>query len=250
MSEVYNFVARTRGDFVKRFLTLLACTFLVACGSDTSTPANLSGSWHATVTSMASGPSVADMFIRQNGTSISSPLVVLGNTTCAPNGTMSGTVHGSAVSLTIIESDFPADVITMSGSLTNGVVSGSYTTMGSCTNGDRGTFSAALIPAVASSAWTGSTNSGSGGAATTFTGSLSEDSTGALSGMLVFTGSPCLSSVNVSGSQVGDLIGLSDGNLLIDMFGMTNPNGKSIAGNYSLGAACSLDSGTFTMGRP
>ena len=130
--------------------------FLAGCGGDSSNShprgnANVSGNWHATITSS----------IAPSGTSLASTLVLLNGTPCASQGTLTGTVDQQAVDLTIRESDGP-DNITVPGSTDGITISGSYSISGSCDGGDTGTFFANFIPTVDSSRWSGDTSSVNG----------------------------------------------------------------------------------------
>jgi hypothetical protein len=227
--------------------------FLAACGGDSSNNrppenANVSGNWHATVTS-SSAPVTTDLdfFIVQSGTSLASTLVLLNGTPCASQGTLTGRVDQQAVDLTIRESDGP-DTIMVPGSTDGITISGSYTISGSCDGGDSGTFFANFIPTVDSSRWSGDTSSVNG--TLTFTADLQEDSHGNLNGTMSFSGSPCFTNLTVTGSQVGTAVHLRDANSLFEAFGNTNDQATSISGDYSvLSGACAED-GTFSMTTP
>ena len=120
--------------------------FLAGCGGDSSNShprgnANVSGNWHATITSsIAPTTTDLDMFIVQSGTSLASTLVLLNGTPCASQGTLTGTVDQQAVDLTIRESDGP-DSITVPGSTDGITISGSYSISGSCVAATLGLFS-------------------------------------------------------------------------------------------------------------
>jgi hypothetical protein len=225
--------------------------FLVGCGGGNSSSnrprenANVSGNWHATVTS-SSAPVTTDLdfFIVQSGASLASSLVLFNGTPCAGEGTLTGRVDQQAVDLTIRESDGP-DTIMVPGSTDGITISGSYTISGSCDGGDTGTFFANFIPTVESSRWSGDTSS-----ALTFTADLQEDSHGNLTGTMSFSGSPCFTNLTVTGSQAGTAVHLRDANDLFDAFGNTNDQAASISGTYSvLSGACAED-GTFSMTTP
>jgi len=227
--------------------------FLAGCGGDSSNNrprenANVSGNWHATVTS-SSAPVTTDLdfFIVQSGTSLASTLVLLNGTPCASQGTLTGKVDQQAVDLTIRESDGP-DTIMVPGRRDGITISGSYTINGSCDGGDTGTFLANFIPTVDSSRWSGDTSSVNGTLA--FTADLQEDSHGNLNGTMSFSNSPCFTNLTVTGSQVGTAVHLRDANGLFEAFGNTNDQATSISGDYSvLSGACAED-GTFSMTTP
>jgi hypothetical protein len=199
---------------------------------------------------LTSGTGTADMFILQTGTTITSQRVLIGNSVCATGGTMSGTVNGSNVNLTLTENDTPADTVNVTGTLSNSVLSGNYTTAGACTSGDKGTFSATLIPSIASNSWSGSTTSTSGGGTTSFTAQLQEDKSGNLTGTATFNSSVCLTTATLTGLQVGDQAGIDDNAGNFSAVGTINSTGKGISGTYTTGSACGFDSGTFSMSRP
>jgi hypothetical protein len=110
---------------MKRLITtLLWATFLVGCGGGNSsnggmTPnAQLNGSWHATLTSTASGrSSTVDVFILQNGANLSSDKISLG-TTCSSVGTMSGSVSGNQVNMIITGNN--GDTVSITGTASGG----------------------------------------------------------------------------------------------------------------------------------
>jgi hypothetical protein len=251
---------------MKRLIaTLLWATFLLGCGGGSSTGggptpnAQLNGSWHATLTSTASGgSSTVDVFIVQNGATLSSGRVALG-TTCSSVGTMTGSVSGDKVNVVITGNN--GDTVSVTGTASGAnSLSGSYTikTSGCGVNDDMGTFSATLIPAVQSASWTGGTQStqyppGN----TTFTANFTEDSSGNIMGVLTFTGSsgsslscPSLASGPVTGTQTGNQMSLSDNQPDgLGVFGTMDNAAKNISGLYGI-SICSGDNGTVTMSRP
>jgi len=219
--------------------------------------ATVAGSWHESLTSTGSGrKSTVDLYILQNGTTLSSSRVALG-ATCSSNGTMSGSVSGDDVAMTI--TGINGDTINVTGTVSenSSSMSGSYTikTSGCDLSDDMGTLSATLIPPVQSSSWSGTITSTRYPPNTdTFTANIREDNSGGLSGKLSFTGPYCSSvltpSVSISGSQTGALIGFSDTEADgIGIFGAINASAKSISGLYGV-SDCSGDNGTFTMNRP
>ena len=197
----------------------------MGCGGSSSpgggpTPnAQLSGNWHATLTSTASGrSSTLDMFILQNGTALSSGSVAMGST-CSSTGTMSGSVSGNKINSTVTGNE--GDTVAILGTVSGGnSLSGNYTTKtsGCDLNDDAGSISATLIPAVQSASWTGSTESTAYPPGnTTFTGNLTEDSSGNITGVLTFTSSsgssascPLLATGSVTGTQTGSQMSLGD----------------------------------------
>jgi hypothetical protein len=245
---------------MKRLIaTLLWTTFLLGCGGSSSVGggptlnAQLNGSWHATLTSTASGGSFPlDIFIVQNGTTLSSDKISVQGM-CSSINTMSGSVSGSKLNFIITGNT--GDTVSITGTASGGnSFSGSYTIKTSgCINGDTGTLSATLIPSVQSSSWTGTTQSTTyPPGITTFTASLNEDSSGNVTGVLTFTGSSCsfLATESETGAQMGNIMYLSDNSPNgINLGGTMDAAAKSISGTYSI-SICHGDNGTFTMSRP
>jgi hypothetical protein len=233
---------------------VVAFTALLAgCGGDSSNNqpqgnADVSGNWHAIATSQVAPTSTdLDMFIVQSGTSLASTLVLLNGTRCASEGTLTGTVDRKAVDLTIRETDGP-DTITVPGSTDGLTITGSYSISGSCDGGDTGTFSADLIPTITGSRWSGSTISVNG--TLSFTADLHEDSRGNLTGTMIFSGSPCFSTLTITGNQAGTSVRLVDSQGIFEAFGNTNNQASSISGDYSVLSGPCAEHGTFSMTGP
>jgi hypothetical protein len=234
---------------------LLCSTFLAGCGGGgTSRPSNaqLSGNWHAILTSaVSSNPLGEDFFIVQNGGTLSSDNISLQGT-CFPAGTMMGSVNGNQVNMILNSQN--GDTVSITGTASGDTLSGSYTIKTSgCIGGDMGTLSATLIPSVQSAAWTGATVSTMYPPGhTTFTANLAEDNAGKVTGTMVFTGSTCsfLSTASVSGTQTGNILNIRDtapdG---VTLFGTLDSVAKNISGGYGI-SICSGDNGTFTMSHP
>jgi hypothetical protein len=244
--------------------TLASAMFLIGCGGSSSSSgpsvnAQLNGSWHVTLTSTTSGgSSTLDLFILQSGVTLSSTRVALG-TTCSSVGTMTGSVTGDKVNITIIGNGGDTVNITGTASADN-AIAGSYASKvsGCSLNDDVGTFSGMLIPTVQSASWTGSTQStryppGN----TTFTAAFTEDASGNITGTLTFTGSSG-SSLSCSSFATGPVTGIQTGNQMslsdnqpdgLGVFGTMDNAAKNISGLYGV-SICSGDSGTVTMSRP
>jgi hypothetical protein len=159
---------------------------------------------------------------------------------------MAGTVNGNNVTLTIqVGNELK---LNLTGILSNGVLTGTYTTIGSCGNGDAGNFSAQLSPSITSSLWAG-TASFAGGSAD-FTANLSESPTGEVTGSITFSNSPCVTTVNVAGGHIGSLVSMTDTNgIVLDMWGSVDVSGKTISAYQLLeGSICEFE--TYTMSRP
>jgi len=232
---------------------------LVGCGGgnrQTSSPlgdAQLQGNWTATATSAVFTDEhlQVDLFIKQTGKTISANNLLFGGSSgglCANTGTMTGTVGGDTVTMTI-HYEGSSDTATVTGTLaSSGVLTGVYTTTGSCTNGDRGNLSAQWVPAVTSSSWSGTAVSGS--VSTNFTANLNEDNNGKVLGTIAFSDSPCLSTVTLTdGLHVGSLMAVTDG-VNLGAAGIVNTSAKHVDGSYQSGSACGNEMGDFTMSRP
>lgn len=128
---------------------LLLCGCFAGCGS--SSP-NLSGNWQFTIKSSADGKTyTGTASITQSGfvNSLGSGLertvtgsVNLANDPCATAASLSGTISGSNVLLTITEGSQP---VSLAGSVNAAftAMSGSYTAaLGGCTSGDFGSWAA------------------------------------------------------------------------------------------------------------
>jgi hypothetical protein len=242
-----------------RIVAILFCTLLMGCGgSGHGSPPNLHGNWHAILTSTASGQQCTlDLFILQNGATLSSPRILVAP--CGSDeGTMSGSITGNAVNITITARDPSPMGITITGTVSGDSLSGSYT-MSLFGNDDVGTISATLIPSVQGTSWTGSTHSTQNPPGdTTFGLKLAEDSLGSISGMLTFTGSSGSSSscpelggtISVGGQQTGNQVSLFDNKSFgLDILGSTDSAAKNFNGSYSC-ASAPVDFGDFTMSRP
>jgi hypothetical protein len=87
----------------------------------------MNGSWHATLTSTASpgDNSSVDVFIIQQGTALSAVRIFL-TATCSNESTMSGSVKGNAVDMTITGNS--GDTATLAGTVSGTTLSGNYST--------------------------------------------------------------------------------------------------------------------------
>ena len=159
---------------------------------------------------------------------------------------MTGSVDGN--NFTLIIQVGTELTLKLMGMLSNGALTGTYTAMGSCGNGDAGNFTAQVSPSITSSSWAG-TASFPGGSAE-FTANLSESSTGLVTGSITFSNSTCVTALDVTGSHWGRLVGITDTNgMVIDMWGAVDASSKTISGYQLLGGSvCGFDD--YTMSRP
>lgn len=248
--------SKKRGD-MRKLVLLMVCLmqplWFVGCG-DEAPPAQVQGNWYATLTSTSISGSQGEvnLFIRQTGNTLyASPVGVynFGGSWCLQGGgdIMTGTVNGNKVDLTI---QVGAGLgLKLRGTLSNGVLTGTYTTIGSCGNGDAGIFSTVLSPPVTSSSWVGTTSFPGGSA--DFTANLSESSMGKVTGSITFSNSPCVTTVDVVGDHWGRLVTMTDTNgTAIDMWGSIDTSGTTISGYQLLqgSSICGFDG--YTMSRP
>jgi len=247
-----------------RIVILLSGAFLLGCGgmnptdSGPASNAALNGSWHISLTSATPGvTSTLDLFIIQNGGALSSAQVALG-TTCSSVGTMSGSVTGNQLNILVTGNN--GDTVSITGMASTGSFTGSYTskTSGCGVTGETGMVSAELIPPVTSTSWTGSTQSTRYTGNTTFTANLSEDSSGNVTGVLMFTSStgvsascpPLVGTNSITATQTGNQMGFSDNQPDgLSGFVTMDSAAKNLTGVYGV-SICSGDNGVFTMSRP
>jgi hypothetical protein len=220
------------------FALLLVISFLTACGQAVNPAqrdaAQIAGAWHVTA------PIAIETYITQKGGSYSAQNVSAPGT-CVNGGTMIGSAQGDIVTLTFVSPSTPTDSITLQGTHDHSLIYGSNVVMTGTCNAEDTTISAQHIGSVASNSWSGGLD---GTTAVTVKAKLTVDSLGNTSGTLTFSGDFCLPTVDVSGSQVGDTLILTDGKPAPFVWqGIVNASGKGIAGSYS--GACG--SGTFTM---
>lgn len=225
---------------IAMFTLLVAASFFTACGPAVDPAqrdaAQIAGAWHITA------PVQIDTYITQKGGSYSAQNVSAPGS-CVNGGTMTGSAHGDIVTLTFVSPSTPGDSIALKGTHKNDLIDGNdVVTTGMCSASDT-SFSAQHIGSVASNSWSGSLD---GTTAVTVKSHFTLDSLGNTSGTLTFSGSSCLTTVEVTGWQVGDALILTDGKPAPFIWeGIVNASGKGIAGTYS--GACG--SGTFTMAR-
>ena len=245
--------------FVGFVLVFCAAVETSGCGSLFSTchgcppppPADNSGSWSGSiqVPSLGSGGNI-DMAVVQDGTSIKSTRMqissMIGPPDCGITGTMSGSIDGSVVTMSITENT--GDVLNLSGTIGTGTMSGSYTSSGTCTAGISGSFTFGLVPSITSTQWTGSiTSTGT----TSFSASLTEDHDANLTGTVQFPGTACPNVIDVIGSVTGMQVYFQDtqGGSLVNAGGtISGSEAKEISG--TAGGSCGGGGGGLTMSRP
>lgn len=248
------------------FMVLVQALWWAACGtSDERKPpggdsggggaeAQVQGNWYLalTSTSISGSQGEVNLFIRQTGKTLSAAGVHAynfnGSWCLQGGGEMTGTVNGNNVTLTIqIGTELQ---LKLTGTLSNGALAGTYSTIGSCGNGDAGNFTAQLSPSITSSLWAGTVLFPGGSA--DFTANISESSTGVLMGSLTFSNSTCVTTLDVAGSHWGRLVALTDTKgMVIDMWGSIDASGTTISGYQLLGGStsvCGFD--TYTLSRP
>jgi hypothetical protein len=244
---------------MKRAAILMLCVFfLPSCGGDGGTKtSNINGSWHITQTSSTNAPAAAipvDIFIVQNGTTLSADhLFVL---TCSNENSMSGSVSGNQVNMVITGNQ--GDIYSITGTLSSSTsFTGNYTSKTSgCIEDDTGTFVATLIPSFQSPSWSGTiTSTQYPPGSDTFTANLTEDSSGAISGTLAFTGKYCANALNsavtVIGQQTGNQLSIVDTSANgISLLGFADNSGKNVTGGRYGISLCAGDNGDVTMSRP
>ena len=248
---------RCRNVAMLSYLLLLT----VSCGSKNGSchdcspppaPADNSGSWSGSiqVPSLSSGGNI-DMAIVQNGASINSTRLqissLIGPPDCGHTGTMTGSITGGNIVMTITEST--GDVLSLTGTVGSGAMNGTYTSSGACTAGIRGSFSFGEMPSITSSQWSGSISSST--AMTTFTANLTEDMDANLNGTVQFAGTACANPISVTGSVTGIQVYFQDaqGGSQVQAGGSMSGNGAKNINGFA-GGSCTSGSGGLTMTRP
>ena len=239
------------------FMVLVLPVWLAACDGAPNSPgggdvsAQVQGNWFVDLTSTSSSASQGEvnLSIRQTGKTLSAAALhayhYSGSWCLQGGGRMTGSVNGNNVTLNIQVGT--ALTLKLTGTLSNGVLSGTYAALGSCGNGDAGNFAAEVSPAITSSSWAG-TASFPGGSAD-FTANLSENASGQLSGSITFANSTCVAAVTITGTHWGRLVSITDTNgMVIDMWGAVDASTKTISGYQILGGSvCGF--ADYTMSR-
>jgi hypothetical protein len=191
-----------------------------------------------------------------------SGILHVSNSTCfdwATDIPVSGTVTGDSV--TLISDSISGQIITITGSATPTLLTGTYSIASGCAGGDSGTVTAALIPP-ATAIWNGV--SASGGANNAATVSLSQGSPNAdgyspLSGALSLSGLPCSIAGTLAteqswimGNLVQAVVNLSDGSTLaLNGFITDAPaSANQMTLNFSIsGGPCAGQAGSVSYSR-
>jgi len=235
-------------------LVLLA----VGCGgggssSQSAAVLNLAGTWQASTNSKLGFNTFLAGTLTQTGTQISGTLTI-GDSPCATSGTLSGSVSGSTVTLSLMEG---SQSVSLTGTVTpdGNSITGTYQAQsGGCTNGDSGTFTATRVTSTVlnlAGNWEASTDSVLG--FSTFLSGTFTQTGNQISGTMSISGSPCAVSGILSGTVTGTSVTLTliEGLQSVSLIGTAAPDGNSITGTYQAPAGGCLngDSGTFTATR-
>lgn len=248
----------------------------VACGGGHSTNNNsqaplVSGNWRVTLSGTSSSQ-VFTGFLVQSGGSVTGSFLQALLSNCSGIGSVTGTVNGQDVSLTI---DQLGDSITLTGTTVNpgAPMSGNFTAQsGLCTPSSSGSWSAVQIPPIgggsAGGNFHGSFTSQAGNGIVNVTGTLVQGpntghSTATLSGTLARPGGAFCSYV-----LPGTITGLISGTgVQLNLYGQNglqyaqlgsftnggatlSPDGTSISGTYGfpqISNSCPADQGSFNL---
>lgn len=249
------------------------CAALSACGgggssngsSQSTTSAPVTGNWQISVNSTAfpGTPGVLVGNLTSSGTAVSGVFHISGSS-CYDFSTdvpMSGSINGSAVTLTSAPVSSQVISTTLTASPDGSSISGKYSIAGGCATGDQGTVSGVRVPSF-SGTWTGTFTSSSGQAisasATLTQGTAGADGLIPITGSVQFTNSSCFSSGNltstvaIGGFMAGSITtaegGGAQGNL--DVNGQLNDpaTGRTLALDYQdTVGVCAGDSGSGTL---
>lgn len=221
-----------------------------------------SGNWYLQTSSQAAAN--ASQMPQIGGSLTETDLTISGvlhvsDSTCFDRVTdipVSGTVDGSSVTLT--SGSISGQVITISGSATASLITGTYSIASGCAGGDYGTITAVLIPPVTAN-WTGTITSSPINSAATASfsqGFPNSDGFSPLSGTLALSGLPCSISGTLAteqswilGNIVQAVVNLSDGSVLALNGFITNPStsANQMTVNFSIsGGNCAGQTGSVT----
>lgn len=223
------------------------------------------GNWYLQATSQAgSGVSQIPQIggaLWQTGSIISGVLHV-NDSGCfdwATDVPVSGTVNGDRV--TLASDGANGEVVTINGSVTLNLITGTYSIATGCANGDYGTVTAVLL-SPATGNWTGvfPGNFASNTATAAFSQALpNADGYSPLSGSLTFSGAQCTLSGTLAteqswilGNIVQAVVNMSDGSVLALNGFITDvsPAASQMTVNFSVnGGNCSGQTGSVTFNR-
>ena len=240
---------------------------LLACGGGTSTPpataGAVSGNWQFILQKTPTAqPRIQSGFLLQSGRSVSGSLLLNGS--CATVGPVMGTITGGSISLVVSNT---GQTVQLDGTVASGAtaMSGTYTILAQgCGSSENGTWSATLIRPLNGSFHGTFTSSHQGGSVFSASGSIAQEiNTGAnvatLTGTITSTGSPCLSTANISGAISGTNVVLTfiagNGTQIGQVIAQSTPDASSLTGNYLFGSqragACfSGDAGRVSINLP
>ena len=250
-------------------ILVVACVLsALSCGGGSggtaASPGALSGNWEMTLTGTGtppSGPTVMTEsgFLTQSGSSLGGSILLSGATPCLGLGTMSGTVSGSNVAITVAQT---GQTVTLTGTATSGSTSmaGIYSVLASgCGASTVGTFTATQIKPLSGNFQATFTSGEFVGTVYDFAGKLTQEpNTGAsfatLSGTMTSTNAPCIRSFSIAGLIRGTSVVFnflaSDGSSQGQYRGTTTADGTTLTGTYDFLAqsnGCFGDAGTVTM---
>lgn len=255
-----------------RIIPLLwfACILTVsACGggghsNSTSTSGMLSGNWQMVLTQTQPPPGGSAVqtesgFLTQSGESLAGSILQSGSPPCVGLGTVSGSVNGSVVAITV---DQVGQTVTLSGTATSdgAAIGGNYSILASgCGSSTVGIFSATQVKPLSGNLLATFTSGEFIGSVYTFTGSLTQGqntgtSYGTLSGTMTSTNAPCINSFSIAGQVRGTSVVFnflaSDGTSQGQYQGTTSTDGTTLTGTYDFLAqsnGCYGDAGTVSI---
>ena len=251
---------------MKKAFTISIAIFVVILSSTFGNASVTAGNWYLQASSLvivdASQVPQLGGSLTQTESPISGVLHV-SNSSCFDEATdipISGTVNGDIVTLT--SDDIVGQIITITGSATSNLITGTYSVANGCAGGDHGTITAVLIPPVTGN-WTGTihTDDGTNKGATA---SFAQDSPNAggyspLSGTLTLSGFQCTMSGTLAteqswllGNLVQAVVTMSDGSVLTfnGLITDASTTAKQMTVNFSIsGGKCSGQSGSVTFNR-
>jgi len=247
----------------------LACVLMTsACGGSgppNSANANavLSGNWQIVLagtetSSSGSSTNIESGFIMQSGNSLAGSILLSGATPCPGLGTVSGTVSGSNVAITVDQIGQTVTLTAHAASDTS--MTGDYSILASgCGSSTVGTFTATQVKPLSGNFQATFTSGEFIGQVYNFSGSLTQGpNTGmnyaTLSGTMSSSNAPCIKTFSIAGQVSGtsvlfNFLG-SDGSAQGQYRGTTTTDGITLTGTYDFLAqsnGCFGDAGTVTM---
>jgi hypothetical protein len=252
---------------------LILTSFLTACGSSNSSNSDpssgsIAGNWQMSLQPSNSklSPRAQSGFLAQNGNNLTGSLL-LTDVPCTGIGSVTGTMSGSNVSLTISPTGL---LLNLTGTVGSGQtsMSGDYNILSTgCSSTNTapqdGTWTANLIPPFNGN-FTGQFSPSTGASPYSISGQLTQgsstgQSTAPITGTLTITGFSCLASANLTGSVSGTSVVLnlvdSEGSQLGEMYATSSLDASSMSGTYKyvgqgstgIPGCKSGSGGTFTL---